>query len=333
LNHFGASLVAHELGHQWFGDHVTCGAWPDIWLNEGFATYLDYLFRAHSLGNAAATDMMSTMHTQIMADSGGSVYSPDTINIGRLFSSRLSYSKGAAIVHTLRFLYDNDAQFFAMLRHYLQLYGGGTATTEQLKAVAAADLGINLDVFFDQWIYKEGFPIYNVSWNQVSNQVILRLAQTTSMPSSVSFFQTPVEVKLYGQDADTVVRLNHTTPVQLFAFNWSHQVDSMVLDPENDILNRTDSIRRDFSLLSIAGFDTTLFLLYPNPATDHWILEGMPQQCELTLFDLSGRRLWKGSNGSNNAVKIDNSNYAKSIYLLHIYDRNGKNKAIKLVKS
>lgn len=333
LNHFGPSLVAHELGHQWFGDYVTCGTWSDIWLNEGFATYLDYLFQAYSISDSAAAVSMSNMHNQIMADSGGSVYCPDTTSVGRIFSSRLSYSKGAAVIHMLRFVYNNDAQFFSMLRNYLQLFGGGTATTEQFRAVAAAGLGHNLNTFFDQWVYKEGFPVYEASWNQVSDQVIIRLAQTTSMPSSVAFFQTPLEIKLYGQGIDTVVRVDHNTPAEIFSFSWSHEVDSIAIDPANHILNRTDSIRRDFSLLSINGFDTTLFLLYPNPARDYWILEGMPQQCELTVCDLSGRRIWQSNNGSRNAVRIDNHTFAKGIYLLRIYSKNGKSKVIKLVKS
>ncbi len=332
LNNFGPSLVAHELGHQWFGDHVTCASWSDIWLNEGFATYLDYLFKAYSQGDAAAAASMQNMHNQVMADSTGSVYCTDTVNVGRIFSSRLSYSKGAAVIHTLRFLYNNDAQFFAMLRNYQQLFGGGTASTEQFKAVAAAGLGHNLDVFFDQWIYQEGFPVYNAAWNQVGNQVIVRLAQRNANPSSVAFFQTPLEIKLYGQGGDTVVRVNNTAATEVFAVSWNRQVDSIALDPANDIMNRTDSIRRDFSLLSIEGFDTTLFLLYPNPAASYWMLEGMPQQCRIVLCDISGRQLWQGSNGNNNAIKIDNRNIARGIYLLRIYKEDRLSKTIRLVK-
>ena len=333
LNHFGPSLVAHELGHQWFGDHVTCAAWPDIWLNEGFATYLDYLFRVYSLGNAGGAAMMQEMHEQIMADSGGSVYCPDTLNIGRLFSGRLSYSKGAAIIHSLRFVYNNDAQFFSMLRNYLQLYGGKTASTEQFKAVATAGLGSSLDTFFDQWIYKEGFPIYRASWNQVSDQVIIHLQQTTSMSSSVAFFKTPLAIKLYGQGGDTVIRFNQNIPSQITSFTWYRVVDSIALDPFNDIINRTDSIRRDFSLLSIDGYDTTLFLLYPNPASDYWMVEGMPQQCELTVHDIAGRKLWQGNNRNGNAIKIDNHNWARGIYLLRIYKGGKQARTVKLVKS
>jgi aminopeptidase N len=332
LNHFGPSLVAHELGHQWFGDHVTCAAWPDIWLNEGFATYLDYLFRVYSMGNASGAAMMEEMHSQIMADPGGSVYCPDTLNIGRLFSGRLSYSKGAAIIHSLRFVYNNDAQFFGMLRNYLQLYGGKTSTTEQFKAVAAAGLGSSLDTFFDQWIYKEGFPIYNVIWNQVGDQMILKLAQTTSVPSSVPFFETPLAVKLYGQGGDTVVRINNTMPSQTFSFTWYRVVDSVALDPGNAILNRTDSVRRDHSLLSVHGFDTTLFLLYPNPASNYWMLEGMPEQCELTLHDLWGRRLWQGSNRNNNAIRVYNHSWPPGVYLLRIFKEGKIARTFKVVK-
>lgn len=333
INHFGASLVAHELGHQWFGDHVTCATWSDIWLNEGFATYLDYLYRYHSRGDSAGAAMMADLHAQVMSDPGGSVYCTDTTDVGRIFSSRLSYSKGAAIIHTLRFLYDDDDRFFAMLHNYLDLFGGETASTTQFRTVAAAGYGYSLNTFFDQWVYGEGFPIYTASWNQVSDQVIVRLEQTTSAPSSVPFFHTPLEIKLYGEGRDTVVRVTQSTPAEIFSFSWSAAVDSIALDPDNDILNRTDSIRRDFSLLSIEGFDTTLFLLYPNPASAYWILEGMPQHCDITVSDISGKLVWKGANGTRNAVQIYNHTFARGIYLLRVYARNGKHKVVKLIKN
>lgn len=326
------SLVAHELGHQWFGDHVTCATWSDIWLNEGFATYLAYLYNGYSQGSAYADADMQAIHDNVLSDSTGSVYCTDTTDIGRIFSGRLSYSKGAAIIHTLRFVFNNDSRFFRMLREYQLNFGGGTAGTEQFKALAAARLGQNLDTFFDQWIYKEGYPVYRVSWNQTSGNVIVRLEQTSAYAASVPLFHTPLELKFMAPDGDTIVRVNNDHAIQTYVFPWSKNADSISVDPRNMILNRTDTIRRDHSLLSIDGFDTMMFLVYPNPAQEYWLMDGMPPHCSLSLSDISGRQLWQGSNGTRNAVKIDARNYAKGMYLLRIYKEGVVNQGLKLLK-
>lgn len=331
LINFNTSLVAHELGHQWFGDHVTCASWADIWLNEGMASYLDYLFRTHQQGPAEGLEIMRAWHEQVRSEPGGSVYCTDTTVTSRIFSNRLSYAKGAAIAHTLRYVFDNDTLFFGMLRQYQEQYAFGTANTEQLKAVAAAALGRNLDTFFAQWIYGEGFPVYQVRWNQAGNQVFVHLEQSTSTPASVALFRTPLDIKLYSPSGDTVVRIDNRQAAETFAFIWDRPTDMVTLDPEYHVLQRTDSIRRDHSLLSAGGFDTTLFLVYPNPSADFWMLEGIPADCALDLYDISGRRLWQGSNGRDNAIRIDNRTLSKGMYFLRAQADKEK-RTLKLLK-
>lgn len=82
---FTRDLTAHELGHQWFGDHVTCAYWKDIWINEGFASYSEYLFREHLGAMADPRDWMDNAHDNIMSSPGGSVYVDDTTSESRIF--------------------------------------------------------------------------------------------------------------------------------------------------------------------------------------------------------------------------------------------------------
>src|SRR5690606_25193285 len=96
--------------------------------------------------------------------SGGSVYVDDTTQEGRIYSGRLTYAKGAAVAHMLRYMINNDALFFQLLKNYHQQYKYQTATTEDLKNLAEQISGLDLDTFFHQWVYEEGFPVYSGKW-------------------------------------------------------------------------------------------------------------------------------------------------------------------------
>lgn len=113
LSYFDFELVIHELGHQWFGDFVTCATWQDIWINEGFATYTHYLGAQHLLTQTEADQWMNTNHTDIMSLPNGSIYVPFTsiYDEQRIFDYRLTYQKGAAIIHTMRYIINNDMIF------------------------------------------------------------------------------------------------------------------------------------------------------------------------------------------------------------------------------
>ena len=117
MGHFSEDLIAHELAHQWFGDKVTCGSWSDIWLNEGFATYLTGLTYEHYKGNF--NGWLTNRISHITQSTGGSVYVNDTTSIGTIFSSRLSYSKGAMVLHMLRWKM-GDELFCQAIKNYLK---------------------------------------------------------------------------------------------------------------------------------------------------------------------------------------------------------------------
>lgn len=333
LGFFESSLVAHELGHQWFGDHVTCGTWSDIWLNEGFAAYSEYLYEAYSSGTVAATTQMAMVHNRVMADPDGSVYCTDTTDENRIFDSRLTYDKGSAVVHTLRFVAGNDTKFFDLLQHYQQQFANSTATTGQFKAFAATEYGQNMDAFFDQWIYGEGYPSYSAKWNQTGNQVVVQLTQTTSMPSSVALFVTPLEIRLGSGTGDTVVKVDNNAAVQTFTFTWDRTMNGMGIDPNNWILNKTGSIVKDNTLLSVGAINNLAGAVYPNPAQQAWTITGLPSGCSLSLTDMSGRELWQGNNSNKEKMQVNASGLATGMYLLRINAKDGRSQNMKLLKS
>ena len=115
------TLIAHELAHQWFGNKITCGSWKDIWLNEGFATYLSGITIENLDGNDAFTTWKQQRNNSITSQPSGSVYltDADTTSVSRIFSGRLSYNKGSMVLHMLRKKL-GDASFYQALQTYLQ---------------------------------------------------------------------------------------------------------------------------------------------------------------------------------------------------------------------
>lgn len=248
MNSFGSTLIAHELAHQWFGDHVTCATWNDIWLNEGFATYSEYLAietlpALFPTTNAAA--YMQSMHTNVMSSTTGSVYVPQTsiFDENRIFSSRLSYNKGAAIIHTLRFEMQNDALFFQTLKNYQNTYQYNVATATDFKNIAEATSGKNFTDFFNQWYYGEGYPTFNITFlKEGTGTIALIVNQTVSAPSITPFFKGLYEFTITSAAGDTTVKVNLTGNNQTFRFNYNKTPTGIIVDPNNWVLNATGSI-------------------------------------------------------------------------------------------
>lgn len=329
----GPGLIAHELAHQWFGDYVTCATWRDIWLNEGFASYAEYLFYEQYRGQQVADARMNSFHNSVLdkEDGNGTVYVDDTINIDRIFSGRLSYNKPAAVLHMLRYEIANDSLFFAVLKTYLNIYANKTATTDNFLQVLNTVTKKDWTYFTDQWIYKQGAPAYTVEWNQLGDAVFLRLKQRATHPASVSLFTTSVDIKLIGDGVDTTVRVLNNAAIQDYRFGWSKRVKAIVVDPKNNILNRVDSVEKtpELGANTLTSKDVIVF---PNPTADKWIVVGVPQGASVMLTDIAGRVVLRGEAGSNMPFTIDGSMLAKGMYMLQV--RNGRDKiaGLKLIK-
>lgn len=244
---FTPSLIAHELGHQWWGDNVTCATWNHIWLNEGFATYCDYLMteKLNSLMTLTPAAQMQSYHNSVMSAPGGSVYVPDAslYDEARIFSHRLSYNKGASIIHNLRFELQDDNVFFQALKNYQQQYKNSVATTDDFKRVVETASGRNLSDFFNQWCYGEGFPTVHVTYlKEGSGVLVLRVSQTVSMPGVTPFFKGIYELKVTSSTGDTTYKIKLNSNNQEFRFNYSKTPTGVVVDPNNWIINATGTI-------------------------------------------------------------------------------------------
>lgn len=179
-------LVAHETAHQWFGDAVTPRRWPDVWLSEGFASYLDPLYTKLTLGDSAFRASMRRIRDEIIAapvveqrpvvDSVGAETPLALLNEN-------SYQKGAFVLHMLR-AEVGDSAFFRGLRDYQRRYRHATATTDDFRAVMEKRHGVSLAPFFAQWLHRPGWAELNMRWryDEQGKQLLLAVTQGTRFP-------------------------------------------------------------------------------------------------------------------------------------------------------
>jgi len=320
MNNFSRGLIAHELAHQWFGDKVTCGTWKDIWLNEGFATYLASLVIENFDGNAAFITDKTNMINSITSQLGGAVYLTDTeaLNVGRIFSSRLSYNKGAMVLNMLR-LKMGDTMFFQALRNYLAdtNLAFKYAVTSDLKSHLEAVYGSSLTEFFNDWVFNQGYPTYNITaQNWGAGQAKITVSQTQSH-SSVSFFEMPIPVRLTGTGGQTFETiLENTTNNQEFIISVPFPITNVVFDPEKDIISKNNTVtlgNENFNL-------EKAIVLYPNPVSNELHIQ-IPSNISIekvTIFNNLGQKVIE-----NNTANFSVSQLSSGVHFVQIQTSEG----------
>lgn len=336
LGFFEFELDAHELGHQWWGDNVTCKSWRDIFINEGWATYSEYLTNLYlpTLATQSAASKMNDIHNNVMQQPGGSSYisNADTMNTGVIFSSRLTYDKGAAIVHMLRYAINNDSTFFKGIRSFQNTYKGSTASVIDFKTFMENYSGLNFTQFFNQWYYGEGYPTFNVKWNQVGSNFFIQSAQTQSMPSSVPLFITDMDYRISRTGKpDTIVRLNHAQATENYTLALTGTVTSVFLDPNNWILNKTVGPVKDATLgvNGIEEIETVKVFVGPNPTAEELnIALYNNEKVLIELIDMNGKLIINQT--INGHAEFNVGKFANGIYTLNI--KNQQNEILKSTK-
>jgi aminopeptidase N len=317
---FGQDLTAHELLHQWFGDYITCATWSDIWLNEGFASYGEYLYRQFGVSQSSADSWMTSAHNSARQPTG-SVYVPAGSSVNRIFSGNLTYKKGGSVLHMLRWEMESDSLFFKGINDYLVAKANDVSTTDELRQILETSSGLTLQPFFEDWVYGEGFPTYNVRWNQIDSTVFVEVNQTTSSPVT-PLFRNKVPVRLVIGGTTRTLRVDPTQGVN--RFQVSGNVTAAQLDPSNIILKgTTSSISRNTNLgLSVADLELLSFKLYPNPAADFAVVETTLEQFELRLMDIQGRELQR-LHSEAGKMTLPTTSLQPGIYLVQLFDLNG----------
>ncbi len=321
---FDFGLNAHELFHQWFGDHVTCASWADIWLNEGFASYGEYLSYQAFGQPADPANWLNSARFYALRNPG-SVFVPDTTDVARIFSYDLSYKKGALVIHMLRNLLNDDAKFFRALQTYQRRFGGGTARTADLQAVFEGEAGRPLGYFFQQWFRGQGYPSLVVSWNQVGSAATVRTHETVSQPAVTPFFDLDVDYLLTFADG-TALRVRRRQSQALEAFDvpvGPRQVVSITANPGLALLLLANSSTADAGLvLSARPAAGPRLGVFPNPCRDVLQLPALPGPATAEVFDATGRRVLAQAVPAG-AARLATQALAPGLYLLRLSGAGG----------
>ncbi len=319
LGIFNFGIVAHELAHQWFGDNVTCATWKDIWLNEGFATYSEYLAAKYLTSASNTLSVITNMHNTAKKIDG-SVFFTDTADVTRIFSSEITYNKGGSAVRVLHYLL-GDSLFFEVCKSYQVQFANGNASTNDLRLLVNSLSGKNYDYFFNQWIYGLGYPNYALKWNQIGNQLYISIDQN-NLQSANNLFQLSLPIVIKTANGDTTIYVQQGEAKTNYQFSLYNPVTSIALDPENWIL-KSAVVTKDATI----GNDENLFsneniAVYPNPSNGNVMVNtNKTEPVSIFVYNMLGKLcLTKESFKSG---VLETSVLQKGIYLLVIKSKEG----------
>lgn len=227
-------VIAHETGHQWWGDMITCNTFNHIWLNEGFASYSEPLFFEERDGFNAYKNYLQSQKFL----GAGTVYVENTAT-DDIFDGNLVYDKGSWVVHMLRGVL-GDSVFFnhAIKDYYDSEHKYGSATTEDFAAIVSNAAGTNMSWFFNQWIYGNGSPNYEIAYNCEPTDTgdyrlvyLIQQVQTTG-----TYFKMPIRTRFVttGGAVDTVVW--NEGAAQVYVMHFADSVTNVIFDADEWIL-------------------------------------------------------------------------------------------------
>ncbi len=308
-------LIAHELAHQWFGNQVTCGSWSDLWLNEGFATYFTLLAREALQDSITWRNVQLGSQERAMRETDESVFVIDTFDVSRLFSSHLTYNKGAQLLRMIQWQI-GDSLFYRGLRNYLSSpnLNHGFARTSDLKFHLESTSSKDLSEFFDDWFYGTGNPHYTINWSQKGKVIDIRVNQTTN--GDVDFFEMPIQLRLRNTVNQKSILLNPSSSSFGQSFEVDFAVDSVDFDPNLWVLATSDVIHTD-------DVDKEV-LIFPNPATDYLTLSsfGYPFTT-YRIVNVTGQTVVEGAFDVNQKIfkTIDISGITNGLYFIEFMDK------------
>ena len=265
LSSMGSSsqnLIVHELGHSWWGNLITCKTFNDIWLNEGFARYCQALWVEHINGKEAYFSFMNDYAYY----GDGTIYVENPSSNSQIFNSNLSYNKASWVLHMLRRKVGDDT-FFEILKSYASndTLAYNAASTADFQKISEDISDQNLELFFQQWIYEEGYPKYEMSWWHDGNATYkVKIDQIQSS----GLFSMPIDLNFSGSIGplliDTTIVVENNSLNHLYEISGlNFIVENVTLDPNNWILKEVSYTTNGID--NLFPKNVNVQLAYPNP--------------------------------------------------------------------
>ncbi|MGB2590937.1 MAG: M1 family aminopeptidase [Candidatus Acidiferrum sp.] len=235
-------LISHELGHQWFGDLVTCKDWGDIWLNEGFATFMETVWTEAHFGKDQADYNRWQAAREWFSQSNiyGKPIVRHDFNDSSEFDSN-AYTKGGWVLYMLRHKLGDDA-FYAGLKHYLEVNRGKNVVTSDLSKAIEETTHTDLDQFFNQWLYGAGAPKFDLSYvyDDAKHDVALTVKQTQTVEGHVGLFHVPTDVEITTASGPKLFPITVSKAVEVFHFPTDSAPLMVLFDKGGQVLKTAD---------------------------------------------------------------------------------------------
>lgn len=330
VENFNIDLMAHELAHHWWGNNVTCKGWQNIFINEAFATYSEFLNKQY-LDSLNYLNYLNLYHNYVLTNNNNKIEisGSDTLNPDKIFTGEL-YIKGGLMLNTLRFITNNDSLWFNTLRTFQNIHKNSNASVEDFRNHYQTVTGINPTIFFNQWFSGAGYPIFNVKYFKQGNNLILKSTQSTSTPTSVALFQLPMEYKINRSNLpDTVIRVNHLNTTEIYNIAISGNITSITVDPKNWVINKTIGPILDSSLVAYIKTNNLRnekpLKVYPIPAKSLLNIEcdNCYKLSSIIIHNLLGELVYTKYSDNDREV-IDITGFKKGIYILHANNQTNK---------
>ncbi len=279
-------IIAHELAHQWWGDMVTPLTFSDIWLSEGLTTYSNLMWMGREDDETFYAWMNQAAEQYFREDQfvRYPVYDPPFAFI----FGRAIYNKGAWIMHMLRY-YIGDEAFFAGWRAYGEAYRYGNATSDELQAAMEEASEMDLTDFFEQWLYRAGYPIYSITNFVVSESEDGTFAVEFDLEQQqdrAPIFTLPLQFKFFNGESDTLMRfdISEEANQHLIVEGLDFEPTEFEFDPNNWVLSRfADNTAVDEDTPTMPN-EFSSSAVYPNPFNSTAVVEfNIPYQSEINL--------------------------------------------------
>jgi aminopeptidase N len=245
------NLVSHEAAHSWFGNLVTCENWAELWLNEGFATFMEAAYLEKMYGRSAYMAKVVADAETFLADDAinpkrNGLFNRNADNVNALFDRpATTYNKGGAVLHTLREEIGDQA-FWKGVNDYLNKYKFANVESTDLRAAMETASGKKLDWFFDQWVYGIGSPKLDVkqAYNQRKKTLTLTIAQTQKTDKfTPAAYRLPIDLDIVTDKGTTTQRLDITKRLATFSFKTDGKPTRLRFDKKEKIPLKTIKIR------------------------------------------------------------------------------------------